>query len=416
MVREFSERPGPGLCGFGRNTASPIPVSLASAASNRLSCSLIGRGAGGETRGTMTKHALAAVLTGFAVAAVTLAAAPPPLDSWSPRAAAGYLDGRQTWWQAWPTAQRDHDTACVSCHTAVPYALARPALRRALAETEMPAPERRMIDNIVKRVRMWKDVEPFYPDQVRGLPKSSESRGTEAVMNALILSTRDEAAGRLSDDTRLAFANMWALQFKAGDLTGAWAWLQFHIEPWEGQDSAYFGAALAAVAVGSAPDGYAADPQLKDRIQALRDYLEKGVGSEPLLNRLMALWASAKLPPILADDERKTIITAVCEKQQADGGWGTADLGAWKRIDGSVEDTASDGYATGLVAYVLSQAAPGDEHLPRALGWLAGHQDAKSGMWRATSLNKQRDPATDVGKFMSDAATAYAVLALTSAR
>src|SRR5579872_5830376 len=130
----------------------------------------------------MARHALPAVLAGIAVAAAVaaLTAAPPPApDSWSPRAAAAYLDGRQTWWQAWPTAQRDHDTACVSCHTAVPYALARPALRRALAETEMPAPERRMIDNIVKRVRMWKDVEPFYPDQVRGLPKSSESRGTE---------------------------------------------------------------------------------------------------------------------------------------------------------------------------------------------------------------------------------------------
>ena len=43
----------------------------------------------------------------------------------------------------------------------------------------------------------------------------------------------------------------------------------------------------------------------------------------------------------------------------------------------------------------------------------AAHQDAASGRWSAVSLNKQRDPASDAGKFMGDAATAFAVLALT---
>jgi len=53
--------------------------------------------------------------------------------SWDRKAAAAYLDARMNWWESWSSAKRDHETFCVSCHTSLPYALARPALRSALA-------------------------------------------------------------------------------------------------------------------------------------------------------------------------------------------------------------------------------------------------------------------------------------------
>jgi hypothetical protein len=49
------------------------------------------------------------------------------------------------------------------------------------------------------------------------------------------------------------------------------------------------------------------------------------------------------------------------------------------------------------------------------LAWLAGNQQP-DGTWTAASINKQRDPHSDAALFMTDAATAYAVLALQTAR
>ena len=102
---------------------------------------------------------------------------------------------------------------------------------------------------------MWKEVEPFYPDEKRGVPKTAESRGTESILNAVILVGYDVPTGKLSPDARLALDNMWGEQLKTGEARGAWSWLQFHNSPWEG-DSQYYGAALAAIAVGSAPGNY----------------------------------------------------------------------------------------------------------------------------------------------------------------
>ncbi len=365
------------------------------------------------------KYTIVALTIGSAALAVGLTAAGrEPIaasTSWDARAAATYLDGRQGWWMTWSGAARDHDTQCVSCHTALPYALARPALRGPLGEHDASPTERRMLEDVTKRVRMWKDIEPFYPDQLRGLPKTSESRGTEAILNAVILAARDAHAGAMSADGRQAFENLWPLQFKTGERTGGWAWLDFHNEPWEAPGSQYFGNALAAIAIGSAPDGYASTPAIEERVKPLAAFLRGGAENATLLNRAMILWASTKIPGVLTPDLRQQIIDGLVGKQQSDGGWATASLvGDWKRNDKTPLDPDTDGYATGLVTFVLEQAglAASDVHVAAGRAWLIQHQNRSTGQWIAVSVNKQRDPASDVGKFMSDAATSYAVLAL----
>jgi squalene-hopene/tetraprenyl-beta-curcumene cyclase len=335
---------------------------------------------------------------------------------WSPVKAAEYLNQRSGWWMAWPKSARDHGTFCVSCHTATPFALGRPALRSILGETSASTNEQKLLDNVVTRVRRWKEVEPFYPDQTSGLPKTSESRGTESILNSLILIWNDQPARHLSSDARLALDNMWALQFKSGEMNGSWAWLQFHNAPWEG-DSQFYGNALAAIAIGSAPGNYQAEPGIQDGLRRLRAWLVNGMDAQTPADRAALLWASAKLTGLLTPAQQSAIAAEILARQQPDGGFSMSSLvGSWKRKDDSPFDTASDGYATGLIAFALEQlnASETQRGLQRALKWLRTNQQS-DGRWPASSLNKRRELSSEAGLFMSDAATAYAVLALTNA-
>lgn len=340
--------------------------------------------------------------------------AEPAATEWSGPAAASYLDGRINWWMTWPTAARDHETFCVSCHTVLPYTIGRPALRGVLHE-EGPSPvERKVIDNVTKRVRMWDDVKPFYPDTKIGNPKTAESRGTESILNAVVLTSYSAPRGKLSPDARLALDNMWAEQLHTGPARGAWNWLQFHNAPFEG-DSQYYGAALAALAVGIAPGDYKLTPAIQDNVESLREYLIRERDAQVLINRIILLWASTKVSGLLTPAQQQALITEALSKQQADGGFSLSSfVGDWARRDKTPLESKSDGYATGVVTYVLQQAGVprSQAQVERGLAWLAHNQEKADGRWLAYSLNKRRDLATDVGRFMSDAATAYAVLAL----
>jgi squalene-hopene/tetraprenyl-beta-curcumene cyclase len=345
-------------------------------------------------------------------------------NSWDPKAAAAYLDERADWWMGWKRAARDHETFCISCHTAVPYLMSRPALRTSLGEVGLSASERRLLDNVTRRVRLWKEVAPFYTDADRGAYKSVESRGTESVLNALILASNDASNpagnGHLSDDTRTAFENMWAEQQTTGDQKGAWLWLRFKNEPWEADDSDYYGAALAAIAVGTAPENYRAKPEIQNNLRMLREYLNRAYAAQTLSNRAVLLWASAKVPGLLPPERQKALIRELLSKQEADGGWSLASMaGGWKRHDGTPQEAESDGYATGLITFALLEAGMRqDAQLKRGLRWLTDNQNRTDGYWLAYSLNNNEEHhiSPDTARFMKDAATAYAVLALSESK
>jgi squalene-hopene/tetraprenyl-beta-curcumene cyclase len=330
---------------------------------------------------------------------------------WKPDAAGKYLDERQQVWFGY--------AKCVSCHSGLPYALARSTLRKIVGAKTPIEQETKLLAQIRRRIANWKklDTEEFglYYDSTDDLKK--QSWGTEAVFNAVILAFDDRSQGTSAPSaaTKQAFANLWLTQMQTGHHKGTWEWLDFNEAPWGNKEARYFGAALAAIAVGTAPGYYTpgADPATNAGVKLLQRYLTDGLPRQNLHNQAWGLWAAAKLEGILTKVEQKKVIARLLDKQRDDGGWSLPTLGSWVRSDGTAQEIASDGYATALVLHILQTAGvPKDDvRMAKGLTWLRGHQ-AASGAWRSVSVVKKRDPASHAGKFMSDAATAFAVLAL----
>ena len=250
-------------------------------------------------------------------------------SDWDRPAAAQYLDDRIDLWfvRATQLQAGEGKVACVSCHTVVPYLLARPALRKAMQITEPTSQEARLLDNVTRRVETWLSGASMSD------AKHGGEYGTEEVLNALILARHDadERRPQASEVTRKAFRQLWETQRS----DGAWDWMDFAQEPDESAGARFYGAALAAVAVGTVPTLYGGGEAYSAyREGNLRGYLRENYSRQNLYNRVWMLLASARWPGLLTQPECEELIAKLRLKQNRDGGWSLYGLGPWRLVQG----------------------------------------------------------------------------------
>ncbi|MBN9659373.1 MAG: hypothetical protein J0H49_14405 [Acidobacteria bacterium] len=351
------------------------------------------------------------ILLPLAVSAALLPACAFAAD-WSPKLAADYLDNRQKEWFAWGPS-KSLGGPCLSCHTGVTYLMARPSLRQVLGENQPAEHETGLLNAL--RARVDKNEAKEYAPGITKEPMASQAIGVEAIFAALFLARADEASGSMSPATKQAFDRLWRLQQKSGPLQGAWQWYVFNSDPYETPDSPFFGATLAALAVGSTPASYREQEQVKAGTAALKAYFAAASASQPLHNRLMLLWAAQKLPGLLPKAAMKSIVEETLSKQNEDGSWSTESLGPWKQHPDAKPVPGANSYATAVAAYLLQTGGvpASDRRMSAALAWLRAHQDPQAGFWESTSMNKVYPAGAMPGLFMRDAATSFAVMALT---
>ncbi len=322
-----------------------------------------------------------------------------PALTWDMDGALAYLDGRAEEWKQHSETERPDGTACISCHSMLPYLLAGSLLQR-----EPTAIGILLRQDVEQRVQNWSDVKPWVSSDDQS--KDKQALGTESIFNAAILSAHDvqEQLDELSPVAEKAFDNLWALQKS----NGGWDWMNYHLEPWESTEGEHYGAALAAVAVGIAPGRYAIDPLVRGNLTALGQFLHEGYATQSLNlhSEAFILWASTKIDGILEPAEQSDLAQRLLASQNPDGGWSLSTL-----LGREPSSSESDGYATGLAVFVLKQAGKTGE-VRKGLEWLVENQN-ENGYWLTVSVNQdltEQDAFSN--KFMWDASTAFALLAL----
>jgi squalene-hopene/tetraprenyl-beta-curcumene cyclase len=301
----------------------------------------------------------------------------PRIKAYSLDRAVDFLDAAALEW----TRKRE----CFSCHTNFAFLYARPTVS---AKSATHGEIRSALESMVT-VR-WKEQRPRWD--------------AEVVASAAALAHNDaRTAKKLDPTTRMALDRMWTIQRP----DGGWNWLICGWPPMENDD--HYGVTLAALAVGVAPDNYAATTAAKEGLAKIKAYLQTN-SPQNAHHKGMLLWAGSYLPDLVAAPDRDAWIKEIRGLQLPDGGWSAAGLYPWKRGDKKEQTPdVSDGYGTGFAIYTLRQSGipAADPALQKGIAWLKDNQ-RESGRWYTRSLFR------DGKHYLTHAGTAFAIMAIKS--
>lgn len=260
---------------------------------------------------------------------------------------------------------------CLACHTNVSYLPAR-----ALLSTVGPA---------LDEVRTF----------ALGYVRTKWTHDAYVVPIAFALAFSDAFHKKTStEEVKEVLDQMWVVQ----EADGGFAWFELNKPPAESDE--HYGVTLAAIATGVTP-GYKTQPQAIAGLVKIRSYLESNPPTN-LHHKTMLLWADSYGLDLLSPTLKTQYIEELRAVQRQDGGFSLKDL--WK---GTAESHSSDGYATGLVLYVLSlNQIEKDDGIERALDWLTKNQ-RESGRWFTPSVNSGPNYLSNIG-------TAYALMGLSA--
>jgi squalene-hopene/tetraprenyl-beta-curcumene cyclase len=277
---------------------------------------------------------------------------------------------------------------CGTCHTNVPYLMARPLTA--------PGAER---DSALAKVREGMV-------QYLKMPDNSGLRAFYVAPAAAAIAINDaETTGTMSREAMALFDELWKLQKETGD----WTYPTTGLLPFLERDRRYV-ADLVALGAGYLPPAYRQSEKPRQGLRQLRDFYRRNPPSKAH-DEAMLLWASVRWSDLLSAQQKSQYATNLLRLQKNDGGWNLYTLGTWPRLDGALSDASggSDGYATGLVLTALCAAGyegTDSDRINRGLQWIKENQRV-SGRWYTRSTYSDR-----LKGYTTNLATAYAIMAL----